>query len=285
MSFYYDKEARKLEKEIAAYYNTYGKKNVIEYRSLMLSLSETDKRLLIERMDEFAQKYPQYGYLLPIRESIYKLNRLEGLQQSLLIQQLEIGAVDNLELENHLEKQADRALTAMLKDIGSGESFNAYNQDVIEKLINKRWADGKNFSDRIWNNRQKLANYLNNDFASGIARGDSYEKLMRELKKRFGNVSRRDMYRLIYTEGTFVLNEAMITPFENDFTYYQFSIADNRACADCKALDGETFSIKDRQAGVNFPPIHAFCRCSFEIVEPMDWNKWMDDYERRYSVI
>ena len=44
------------------YYQEYGKNNVIEYRKLMEALSDEDKRLLIEQMDEFAKKYPQYAH-------------------------------------------------------------------------------------------------------------------------------------------------------------------------------------------------------------------------------
>ncbi len=73
LSAYYDQEAKKFEKEIASYYQLYGEDNVIEYRKLMLSLSDEDKALLIEDMNEFAEKYPQYRHLLPVRESVYKL--------------------------------------------------------------------------------------------------------------------------------------------------------------------------------------------------------------------
>ena len=87
LSSYFDTEYRKLEKQIAAYYKQYGTDNVIQYRRLMESLPDADKRLLMEQMDEFAKKYPQYAHLMPIRESIYKLNRLEGLQYSVRMQQ------------------------------------------------------------------------------------------------------------------------------------------------------------------------------------------------------
>ena len=33
---------------------------------------------------------------------------------------------------------------------------------------------------------------------------------------------------------------------------------------------------------MNFPPIHPMCRCTFEIVVD-DWNKWLDDYEKKHS--
>ena len=79
LSSYFDTEYRKLEKQIAAYYEQYGTDNVIQYRRLMEELPKEDKRLLIEQMDAFAEKYPEYAHLMPVRESIYKLIRLEGL--------------------------------------------------------------------------------------------------------------------------------------------------------------------------------------------------------------
>jgi len=278
----YDTEQKRLEKEIAAYYQAYGENNVIEYRKLMERLPDEDKRLLIERMDNFAQKYPEHAHLMPVRESIYKLNRLEGLQTSIKIQQLEIGAIDNEELQNHLEKLALRSANASAKEMGFGKNFYTVDSDLLAKTVNAEWADGKSFSERIWNNREKLANYLNSDFATAVVRGDSYEKCINALTARFSKVSRSDMYRLIYTEGTFVQNEASIAPFEEDFEEYEISIADERACQICKALQNKKFRIKDRRAGVNFPPFHAWCRCSFTIAVT-DWDRWMDDYVKNKS--
>lgn len=68
----------------------------------------TDCKLLMEKMDEFAEKYPQYAHIMPIRESIYKMNRLEGLQYSIRMQQIEIGAVNNEQIRAHLERNALR---------------------------------------------------------------------------------------------------------------------------------------------------------------------------------
>lgn len=246
----------------------------------MQTMSDEDKTLLIERMKDFEDKYPEYGYILPTRENIYKLNRLEGLQQSILMQQYEMGAIDEATLRNHLEKQALLGANAMAKELGFGENFYSMNPDIIKKLINQKWANGNNFSDDIWKNRQKLADFLNSDFAAGIARGDNYQKMIRDLQKRFGNVSRRDMYRLIYTEGTFAINEGMITPFEQDFEDYRFSIADSNACGKCQAINGKKYSIKDRKPGVNFPPLHSWCRCSFTIEIPDDF---IEQYEAKHG--
>lgn len=82
---FYDAEFKRLDKEIAAYYQTYGYDNVIEYRRLLQSLSDEDRTLLMERMDDFAEKYPQYANLMPVRDSIYRLDRLQGLQYSVFM--------------------------------------------------------------------------------------------------------------------------------------------------------------------------------------------------------
>ena len=260
LSSYFDTEYRKLDKQIAAYYKQYGTDNVIQYRRLMESLSEEDKRLLMEQMDEFAKKYPQYASQMPVRESIYKLNRLEGLQYSVRMQQLEIGAVENEQLTAHLNRNAERGVNAAAEAMGFGKNFYANNPDISKLFVNVPWSNGENFSQRIWNNTTKLASYLNSDIAQGIARGDSYERLTRRLRERFSSVSRNDAYRLIYTEGTYVMAEATMQPFTEDFEKYRLStVGDGKVCSICRGVAREVFNISDRQPGVNFPPLHPWC--------------------------
>ena len=283
LSSYFDTEYRKLEKQIAAYYEQYGTDNVIQYRRLMEELPEEDKRLLIEQMDAFAEKYPEYAHLMPVRESIYKLNRLEGLQYSVRMQQLEIGAVENEQITAHLNRQAIRGVNAAAETLGFGKNFYSNNPNIAKLFVGVAWSSGENFSERIWQNTEKLANYLNTDIAQGIARGDSYDRLVRKLRQRFKNVSRNDAYRLIYTEGTYVMAEATMYPFTEDFEKYRLStVGDGNVCSICRGVSEETFDIADRQPGVNFPPLHPWCRCTFTI-EVDDWDKWMEDYEKRHG--
>lgn len=287
LSSFYDAEYRKLEKEIAAYYSQYGENNVIAYRRLMESLPEEDKRLLLERMDGFAEKYPEYAHLLPVRESIYKLNRLEGLQQSILLQQLEIGSVNEEEIRKHLEKQAARNASAAAETMGFGKNFYAENSQLVRQVVNTAWCNGKNFSQRIWDNVEKLAGYLGTDLAQGFARGDSYERLTKQLRQRFGKVSRNDAYRLIYTEGTFVMNEARAASFEQDTEEYVFrvqydAIRRNGWQDVCDDLNGKTFQWSERKPGINFPPMHAWCHCT-ATPYVSDWNAWMDRYVQRHG--
>lgn len=283
LSSYFDTEYRKLEKQIGSYYKQYGTDNVIQYRRLMEELPEEDKRLLIEQMDQFAAKYPEYAHLMPVRESIYKLNRLEGLQYSVRMQQLEIGAVENEQITAHLNRQAMRGVNAAAETLGFGKNFYSNNPDITKLFVNVSWSNGENFSERIWGNTSKLAYYLNTDIAQGIARGDGYDRLVKRLRKRFSDVSRNDAYKLIYTEGTYVMAEATMQPFVEDFQKYRLStVGDGKVCPICRGVAEETFDITDRQPGVNFPPLHPWCRCTFTI-EVDDWDAWMEDYERRHG--
>ena len=100
----YDKALVKLEKEIGSYYSKYGKDNVIEYRKLLEQLSEEDKKLLYEKIDMFTLKHPEYSHLMPTRESIYKLNRLEGLQQEVYIRQCELGIISEKQIQEHTDE-------------------------------------------------------------------------------------------------------------------------------------------------------------------------------------
>lgn len=58
--------------------------------------------------------------------------------------------------------------------------------------------------------------------------------------------------------------------------------ADGKVCSKCADISHQVFYIKDRTPGVNFPPLHPWCRCTFEIYVE-DWDKWQDDYVKRHS--
>lgn len=280
----YQDEARRIERQIAAYYEMYGEDKVIDYRKLLEELSPEDKRLLIEQMDDFAKKYPEYKYLMPVRESIYKLDRLEGLQWSVKMQQLQIGAKEQQLIRDHLINAAYRGANAAAETMGFGSAFYSMNRNIMEKFVGVPWADGKSFSDRIWENKEKLSNYLSRDLAQGFARGDSYANLTKNIKDRLQNVSKNDAYRLVYTEGTYVMAESSIMPFEEDFEYYKLStVGDSKVCSICRGLeDGEPIPIDKRVPGENFPPLHPWCRCTFT-VEVEDWDAWMDDYVAKHG--
>lgn len=270
----YADEAKSLEKEIGAYFSKYGKDNVIEYRNLLQQLSKADKDLLYRDCERFAKKYPQHADLMPVRTSIYKLDRLQGLELSIKMQQLEIGAIEEAELTKHLTTAFKKGYQETAKTIG----FQA-DKVSAELFINNDWTGKGNFSSSIWTNKDKLVDYLTNDFKTAIIRGYSFDKVVKQMSERFTVRSQSDITRLIMTEGTYVNNQAMMKPFEDSGLYDEFefvAVLDGHTSSLCKGLDGQKFPMKSKQVGINFPPMHANCRSTFAMVIP-------DDYVDRYE--
>lgn len=264
----YSITARELENEIAGYFNRYGKDNVIQYREMLQDLSKRDRDLLYQDMETFAQKYPEYEHLMPIRESVYKLNRLQGLHYSTELKLLELGVIEQKEFQKHLVATYGMNYEALMKELGIGFTFDSTLERVAIQTAFTKWVDGKNFSDRIWDNKEKLMKYMKEDLKNGLIRGDNYDKLTKKLMKRM-NVGASDAKRLVWTESSFVLNQAHAQPYiDAGVTEYELNaIRDNKTSEICRALDGERFKFEDREVGVNFPPLHAYCRTTYIGVE------------------
>lgn len=271
LAAYYEREAARLDKEIAAYYAKYSVNGVLSYRNLLETLPDEEKLLLIEQLDEFVKKYPAYADLVPVRESIYKLNRLEGLRQSIAMQQLHMGAYEQQQALAFFQHQALRYANGAASFLGLGSSFCRLDSDVIHAAVGNKWCDGKDFSERIWDNRKKLGNTLHTQFVNGVIRGDDYHQLARQIREKFVKVSQKNAERLTFTEDTYLCNEAAMQVFEREaaVTEYEFvCTGDAETCDICRGLSGERFPISQRMPGTNFPPMHPWCRCFFDPVIP-----------------
>lgn len=293
----YKRTAKELEKEIASYFQRYGKDNVIEFRTMMQDLPKADRDLLFKDMEAFALKYPEHADKLPVRESIYKLNRLQGLHYSTEMKLLELGAIEQQELEKHLEKTYGKRYAEMMHELGIGHSFLAVNDEVMKSTLYARWVNGGNFSDRIWDNKQRLLEQLRTRYRDGLARGDNYSKLTKEIIERL-DVGSSDARRLVWTEASFVLNQAHTHAYQNaGVEEYEISaIMDHKTSPICREMDGKVFRFDEMEVGTNFPPFHPYCRTTFigvleerdeerEILRfesPEEVKTWVGDYEVEY---
>lgn len=257
-----------IKKDIASYYQKYGTDNVIQYRQLVLSLSQSERDLLYKDMETFAKKYPQYANLMPVRESIYKLNRLEGLQLSIRMKMTELGVIEQEEFEKLLREAYKRGYLSTMKGLDNAPSFFSVNDIFLQQTLNERWIDGGNFSDRIWTNKEKLINTLNNEIRDAIIRGDDYKQMSKIIQNRLG-VGANDAYRLVVTESAFVMNQANKQAFvDAGIKKYQITaVMDRRTSPTCRSLNGETFEFANAKVGVNYPPFHPFCRTTVVPIE------------------
>ena len=135
-------ESKRLDRRISEYFTQYGVDNVIDYWELKKSLDPADLKLLMEDMDAFAEKYPQYAHLMPVRESIYKLDRLQGLQASVQMQLLDSAARQEQVIGDHLTKTATQFANVSADAMGFGSSFYFENSQMIHDIVWTPWSNG-----------------------------------------------------------------------------------------------------------------------------------------------
>lgn len=259
---------QQIKKEIARYYQEYGKDNVIEYRKLVQRLSSSERDLLYRNYEEFARRNPQYAHLMPIRETIYQLNRLEGLQLSIRMMMVELGAFEQEGFEKLLREAYERGYLATFKGLPNAPVFFNINDLTLQQTLNEKWINGENFSDRIWNNKERLINLLNNEIRDGFIRGDDYRTMSKILQHRM-DVGANEALRLIVTESSFVLNQANKQAFiDAGIEEYQITaVLDSRTSPMCRELNGEKFRFEDAKVGINYPPFHPWCRTTVIPIE------------------
>ena len=150
----------------------------------------------------------------------------------------------------------------MYKRQGVGWDFATLDEKTISKVINKPWAaDGTNFSDRIWSNRQKLINELNTTLTQNIILGQDPQKAIDVIAQKM-NTSKVNAGRLVMTEEAFFSAAAQKDCF-NELDVEQFEIVatlDSRTSDICQDMDGKHFSMSQWEVGVTAPPFHVNCR-------------------------
>lgn len=132
----------------------------------------------------------------------------------------------------------------------------------IEKAVQTAWAnDGKNFTARCWDNKNRLINELNTILTQNIIRGEAPGKAIDQLAKKM-KVSRYNAGRLIMTESAFISSKCQSDCYK-DLGVEKFEFVatlDGRTSEICRSMDGQVFKLSDYKIGLNAPPLHCFCR-------------------------
>jgi len=167
-----------------------------------------------------------------------------------------------------------RSVFELQKGTGVGTSFAQLDDRQVDKVLAKPWApDGSNFSARIWKDRDKLINELQTILTQDLIRGEPAEKVISDFAERMG-VSRHAAERLIRTEASYFSGQSRLDAYrEMGVEQYKFvATLDRRTSEICQDMDGKVFKLSEAKAGVNYPPLHVYCRSTtipyFEDAEP-----------------
>ncbi|WP_419492258.1 polymorphic toxin type 50 domain-containing protein [Agathobaculum sp.] len=142
-------------------------------------------------------------------------------------------------------------------------TFARIDPQTVEKILAVPWL-GSEFSSRIWADKDKLLRELTQTLSRGLVRGDSLDRMTKEFAKRM-SVSESRAAVLIHTESAHIAAEASMKGYrETGVKEYRFlATLQLKTCSICGMLDGRVFKFSERETGVNFPPMHPQCHCTY----------------------
>lgn len=268
----YRQAQKQLEGQIAAWYQRFASNNGV-------TLAEAKRMLNAKELAELkwdVNQYIQYGQENAINGTWVKqlenasarfhISRLEALklqtQQSIEVMfGNQLDSIDST-MRNVYKSGYYHIAYEIQKGVGVGWDFSALDDKQISKVINKPWAvDGKNFSERIWGNRQKLVNELNNTLTQNIILGKDPQKAIDEIARKM-NTSKTNAGRLVMTEEAFFSSAAQKDCFD-ELDVEQFEIVatlDSHTSDICRGMDGKHFKMSEWKVGETAPPFHVHCR-------------------------
>ena len=268
----YKKAERELEGQIAKWYQRFAANNQV-------TLADARRMLTNQELEELkwdVEQYIQYGKENAINgawikqlenaSARYHISRLEAIQLQMQ-QSLEVmfgNQLDSIDFAMRDIYQSGYYHTAfeVQKGVGIGWSLERLDERTIEKVINRPWAsDGRNFSQRIWGNRQKLINELNTTLVQNIILGQDPAKAINAIAKRL-NVSRSNAGALVMTEEAYFSSLSQKDCF-NELDVEEFEVVatlDSHTSDICRHMDGEHFPMSQWEVGTTAPPFHVRCR-------------------------
>lgn len=268
----YKTAAQEIDGKINAWYQRIAQNNNV-------SVTEARRLLSTSELKEFkwtVQDYIKYGQENAIDQSWMKelenasakfhINRLEALKLECR-QQIEVA------LANGQQSMYD-TLADVYKDsfyhscfeiqtgVGVGFDVSALDDGYVSRLLNKPWSlDGENFSSKVWKNKTKLLNNLDQELSKMVLTGSSPQKAIQNIRKTM-DTSLYNAKRLVLTEQAYFCTAAQKDAFtELDVDEYEIvSTLDSKTSEVCREQDGKHYPVKDMTPGVNAPPFHVFCR-------------------------
>lgn len=253
---------------------------------LVLKIIKDDKTIdNLKRQLQAQPDNPNINQLLADLDSpafAFRINRFNDLQK-------QIDNISNKVYQSE-KQQSDTYYSDFMNDsyyhhtyelqkrLGVAYDFNILPEREISRLQRSNWY-GDNYSSRIWNNTQVLADSLKNEFLIGLMTGRSTRDIAEIISQRF-DVGKNASRRLVRTESAYYHGQMELKSYdEADISQYQFvATLDLRTSTICREHDQMVYKTKEATVGVNYPPMHPWCRST--TIAYFD-DKWAKGKKRR----
>lgn len=194
----------------------------------------------------------------------YRMKRLERLSADLDLMRESIYLSE--------KKGSDSFYSELMKDsyykatfdlqqqTGLAYSFSDLPETEIKRLRGLKWT-GEAYSDRIWENTGALASSVKDELLVSLMTGRSVKDTAQAIAERF-EVGQNNARRLVRTESAFFHNQMELLSYEDaEIEQYRFiAVLDKRTSHICQEHDNKVYDTDKAIPGVNYPPLHPWCR-------------------------
>lgn len=153
-----------------------------------------------------------------------------------------------------------KATFDLQQQTGLAYSFSSLPETEIKRLRALKWT-GEAYSDRIWSNTGALASSVKDELLVSLMTGRSVRDTSQAIAERF-EVGQNKARRLVRTESAFFHNQMELLSYEDaEITKYRFvAVLDKRTSHICQEHDNKVYDTDKAEPGVNYPPLHPWCR-------------------------
>ena len=252
-----------LEKDIRAFESRYATKEGIDLAEVKKRISEMDVQAFGEKAKRYVEEKNfsnKANEELRLYNLKMKVSRLELLQYEMSLNMVALADEEYKLAEKFLNQEYVDTLKEQAGILGMSVGSSQTVKAKMDGIINTPFKN-VTWSNRIWDRQEALRDIVQKVTGDLVLRGKNPTVAIPQLRKEF-DVSVYEAKRLAVTEGARVQIAVQKASFEQmGFEEYEY-IAEPRACAICKPMDGKHFKVADMQSGLNASPMHPFCRCS-----------------------
>ena len=167
-----------------------------------------------------------------------------------------------------------KATFDLQQQTGLAYSFSNIPETEIKRLRSLKWT-GEAYSDRIWSNTGALASSVKDELLVSLMTGRSTRDTAQAIAERF-EVGQNNARRLVRTESAFFHNQMELLSYEEaEIAKYKFvAVLDKRTSHICQEHDNKVYDTDKAVPGVNYPPLHPWCRSTtIAHDEDIDYSK------------
>lgn len=268
LSVIYSKAAIYTAKQIEGIFNRFASKHHLTRDEAINLLSEADSRDFKKLLEVYKNKTgaQKREALAELEAPAYKnrMKRLDDINKSInkLINAIASKERDEIDktMRKVYESSYHHAVYEAARMSGLDLQTGPIDEGALETILKKKWS-GQNYSERVWNNTQKVADALKEELMIGALTGKTEKEMTDSINEQFLS-GRNKARRLVRTESSYIHNEAHFQAYRDyGIEEYRFvATLDFRTSQICRERDGSVYRVNDKKIGVNAPPMHPWCR-------------------------